>query len=146
MKYIKTFEKITKFTDDLNLGFKLHEGMLGVLINHEEWADMDMLLTFLQKDKGIKFRLLITNRIVLLLFPDKDDVKKLPKDNLEYRTDITDHYVPLISNWNNRSVGWFYQDIIEEDNWEEVIIENENDIRELEEKMKMYYEAKKYNI
>ncbi len=138
---LKIFEKIINFNDDLGLGFELFEGMVGVLINHSEYSEMRHLIKFLQNDIHINFRLLITNRICLLLFED-DDARELPSLNNSY--EVTNHYIPLDSG--SRYLGWFFQDIIDEDNWEEVIIENDVDVNELEERMKMYSQSNKYNL
>jgi len=147
MKHLKSFEKIIPFVDDLGLGFKLSEGMLGILIGNNEYEEMNSALHYL-KDKNIKFRLLITNRVLLLLFPNIKDVEKLPLEEGPYTSDLTCHYVPFESTPDptGRVVGWFFQDIIEEDNWEEVIINHDNDIKELEEKMKILSTSNKYNL
>jgi len=140
----KIFERIEKYAEDLDIGYGINDGILGILINHEEYKEMDPLLLYL-KDKDIKYNLYITDRIVLMVFAGYDDIKKLPKPISLHKFDITDHYVPFISQ-TGRSLGWFYKDIFDEDSWEEVFIDNQNDVKELIEKMKIYSETNKYNI
>ncbi len=130
MKYIKTFEKIVKFKNDLQIGYKFNQGIKGLLINNAEYNNDINDMFYYLKGKNKKFRLLISNSFLLLLFPDKEDIKK--------------SYIKI--GTISRTLSFFYQDIIDEISWEEVIIENEDDIRELEEKIKFNIEVNKYNL
>lgn len=40
----------------------------------------------------------------------------------------------------------FYQDIFDGDEWEEVFIESEDDIKDLEERIELYKSSSKFNI
>ena len=125
MKYIKTFEKIGKINTSLNIGYKFNEGMEGVLIGPDHFKDVIFSVNyFIEND--IKYRLLYKSDRFLILI-EKDSIEKLPYD-LDYGK--KDYYVPFREGVGY-GLGSFYQDIIEENNWSEITINNEDDMEEL---------------
>jgi hypothetical protein len=137
---IKLDEKIISLKDSkpLDLGYKLSEGMLGVLIDPDNFMEIPFVLNFL-KYRDIEYRLLLDDNI-LILFPNKQELYKLPV-NYKIPGDITDHYIPF-EHSQGYGLGWFYRDIIDEGNWQEIIIEKPEDLEEL----KMLLDASKYNL
>lgn len=125
MKYLKTFEKIGSIDPPLNIGMDLFEGMEGSLIGKEYFDKLPNIIK-LFNDFDIEYRLLYNNKNFLILLPRKSDFHKLPysKKSNKYR----DYFIPYTNNF----IGTFYQDVIDEDNWQEITVKTKEDFDDIE--------------
>lgn len=132
----KIFEKMGKIDPPLNIGYKFNEGMEGVLIGPDHFKDIIFIVNYF-KEKNIKYRLLYKSERFLILI-ETESIEKLPYD-LDYGK--REYYVPFREGVGY-GLGSFYQDMIEESNWSEITINNDEDIEEL----KTLISSSKYNL
>jgi len=140
MKYIKKFEKFGEINPPIDIGYSFDRGMQGTLIGLDHFDDVPFMINFL-KDKNIKYRLFFRedeSHFLILIY--KDDIPKLP--SVDYNED---YYIPFRDE-DGYVIGWFYQDMFDDGEWEECFIKTPDDMKDLEEKIELIKTTSKYNL
>jgi hypothetical protein len=136
MRYLKTFEKLIKMRP-IRIGYEYYNGALGILLSPEYENYITALIKYFIKNK-IEYRLFFENNFLFII--DPISTKDIPCD----KTEVTlKYYIPPLNNDDTELyLSWYYQDIFDAVNWDEIIIESEEDIEDIT----MIINAKKYNL
>lgn len=143
MRYLKKFERFGEINPPINLGYNIFtDGQLGALIMQDNFDEIIFIINYLNKN-NIKYRLFYneSDNYFIFLLGKRKDCEELPKS-----ANKSNPYVPFRNNKFGKELQWFFQDWFEDDDNQEVFIENEDDIKDLEEKIEIYKSTSKFNI